>query len=449
MASEDAPPLSTPEPPLSLEDEARLAAFHARASSESSRLAAEAVKQKTRHAELRVRFGAEAVEEWYSEHQAVLDEEAGVTGAPGGATHLALAATSALGPIPPLPPRRPKDPRSPAAEGLRIRAVWEGAAEPAPLSETARAAITPVSPAGTPYDEAIELPDDEPELLDAFGAPLSGPAAAVAGVTDYQMCVLCYRRFEAWGRIVESANAFPDSPMLQLLAADYLQAKAGGSGPAGDERLSAADQLPLEEREKGYLEALRATASAEWRRAYAAWLLVVKRWPTDLFAVKRGQFVCLMMGEANGMLEVARAARPGDGALGRYYYGLLAFGLEQTGQYQRAEAAAQEGLAGEFDAGIAEEDAWLQHGLAHALYFQARHADALAFLHERSSKWSRDALHPFLYTHLWWHLALLQASHQSLTQPIPLALSLLLPPPSPRPSAPRCPLPADWRRGRA
>jgi hypothetical protein len=52
------------------------------------------------------------------------------------------------------------------------------------------------------------------------------------------------------------------------------------------------------------------------------------------------------------MLAAARAASPGDGPLGRYYYGLLAFALEQTGQYERAEAAAREGLAGEFDSQV-------------------------------------------------------------------------------------------------
>jgi len=244
--------------------------------------------------------------------------------------------------------------------------------------------------------------------LDALGAPVCGPAAGLPGVRDYQSCVLRYRRFEAWGQVLSAANQTPDSPLLQLLAADYLQAKAGGSGPEGDDRLAAAAGLPLAEREKGYLEALRASASADWERAYSLWLRVVKAYPSDLFAVKRAQFVCLMRGDAGGMLAAARAASPGEGPLGRYYYGLLAFGLEQTGQYERAEAAAREGLAGEFDAQAEEQDAWLQHGLAHALYFQARHGEALAFLAERSGGWDRDTLHPFLFTHLWWHMALLQ-----------------------------------------
>lgn len=60
------------------------------------------------------------------------------------------------------------------------------------------------------------------------------------------------------------------------------------------------------------------------------------------------------------------------------------------------------------DSQAEEHDAWLQHALAHALYFQGRHDEALVFLTERSREWERDKLHPFLFTHLWWHLALLQ-----------------------------------------
>eukprot|EP00962_Isochrysis_galbana_P044150 scaffold17031_cov90-Isochrysis_galbana.AAC.2 len=395
---------------MSAEDEERLRAFRSRAAGESARLAREALKQKAKHADLRATYGTEAVSNWYADHQAHLNAQP-ATGAGSSAPGAAGAALAA------------------AACGLRIKAVGE--------SEAAggRGSFTPVSPVGTPYDEAVDLTDEETETeagagkeeaadvgageeaaevgggadaLDALGAPVCGPAAGLPGVRDYQSCVLRYRRFEAWGQVLSAANQTPDSPLLQLLAADYLQAKAGGSGPEGDDRLAAAAGLPLAEREKGYLEALRASASADWERAYSLWLRVVKAYPSDLFAVKRAQFVCLMRGDAGGMLAAARAASPGEGPLGRYYYGLLAFGLEQTGQYERAEAAAREGLAGEFDAQAEEQDAWLQHGLAHALYFQARHGEALAFLAERSGGWDRDTLHPFLFTHLWWHMALLQ-----------------------------------------
>ena len=309
--------------------------------------------------------------------------------------------------------------------------------------------------------------------VDKFECPLAGPSAATAAVIEYQRCVLAYARFEQWGEIVGAAAAFPDAPMAQLLAADFLQQQAGGTGPAGDEKLAAAeaalaklsgaaadaspaaDRMPVRlsppppTREHGYLAALRATASGDLVGAYDAWLAVVREFPFDLFAVKRGQFTCIMTGRSAQLLEIAQAARrppaaigagkqgPVNGAassLGRYYDGILAFGLEQVGDVRGAEAAARRGLAEEAallaahrekrssrtaaaaaaveeEGGEEEEreDGWLQHGLCHALYFQDKHEEAVAFLRERSGRWPRRAWHPFLYTHLWWHLALLHA----------------------------------------
>jgi hypothetical protein len=267
---------------------------------------------------------------------------------------------------------------------------------------------------------------------DKFGCPVAGPPAAVAGVVGYQLCVLAYKRFEAWGAILNVADAHSDSVMAQCLAADFLQQQAGGAGPAGNKRLDAAEQIlaadgSAPKREAGYLAALRATATGDFAGAYAAWLAVVHAFPADLFAVKRGQFTCIMTGRSAELLEIAQAAQPlADAAaaasaasLGRYYDGLLAFGLEQTGDLEGAERAARRGLELEAAAAAAlpeggphfEADGWLQHGLAHALYFQDKPSEAIAFLSARSGSWKREAWHPFLYTHLWWHLALLHAEN--------------------------------------
>ena len=60
-------------------------------------------------------------------------------------------------------------------------------------------------------------------MSDNFGCAIAGPAAAIAGVVEYQRCVLAYRRFEAWGAILTTADAHPGSAMAQCLAADFLQ----------------------------------------------------------------------------------------------------------------------------------------------------------------------------------------------------------------------------------
>jgi hypothetical protein len=47
---------------------------------------------------------------------------------------------------------------------------------------------------------------------------------------------------------------------------------------------------------------------------------------------------------------------------------MLAFGHEQAGQYKLAEQTARQGLAVCEAEGVV--DGWLQHALAHALFFQ-------------------------------------------------------------------------------
>lgn len=98
----------------------------------------------------------------------------------------------------------------------------------------------------------------------------------------------------------------------------------------------------------------------------------------------------------------------------KYLHGMWVFGLEQNGEYEDAEAKAREGL--EFEK-VLGPDAWLDHGLAHALYFQGddRLDDAVEFLESKSASWKAGELHPFLYTHNWWHLSLLRTEKRDFT----------------------------------
>eukprot|EP01065_Artemidia_motanka_P034968 TRINITY_DN42945_c0_g1_i1.p1 TRINITY_DN42945_c0_g1~~TRINITY_DN42945_c0_g1_i1.p1 ORF type:complete len:410 (+),score=138.49 TRINITY_DN42945_c0_g1_i1:58-1287(+) len=237
--------------------------------------------------------------------------------------------------------------------------------------------------------------------LDGLGLPVDGPAEAAAGVSFYQVCVLAYRRFEDWGRIEKVAEDHPASAMALLLLADYKQQAAGGLGPAGNASVDAAAALKPARREELYITALRESAGGNPAKALEAWEAVVAEFPGDLFAAKRGQFMAYIAGNAEGLLRIVGAATPSP----KWYHGMKAFALEQSGDMIGAEKCAREALAAQEAAG-GDPDAWLEHSLAHALYFQSKGGDAVKFLRERSTAWKREELHPFLFTHNWWHLAL-------------------------------------------
>ena len=77
--------------------------------------------------------------------------------------------------------------------------------------------------------------------------------------------------------------------------------------------------------------------------------------------------------------------------------GMHAFGLEESGDYERAEASGR--LAVELE----PRDGWAQHAVVHVLEMQGRHADGIQWMRANPDAWSRES---FFAVHNWWHLAL-------------------------------------------
>jgi hypothetical protein len=84
---------------------------------------------------------------------------------------------------------------------------------------------------------------------------------------------------------------------------------------------------------------------------------------------------------------------PGHG----FVLGMLAFGIEETGDYARAEALGREAVARNGD------DLWAIHSVAHVLEMQCRHAEGADWLDKPAGLWSDR--NPFK-DHVWWHGAL-------------------------------------------
>jgi len=258
-----------------------------------------------------------------------------------------------------------------------------------------------------------------PRSVDSFGLEVTtAEGACCSAVGEYYLAVLAYRPFSAWAVADDAVAHDSFCPMARVLAADYafcrgdaMVAKAHLAELTATKR-SAAEAWTWRERQ--YVEAWKQwVEGGDPAGCYAVLLGVVRRHPSDLFAVKRGQIMGLILGEGAKILEIVQAAAAGSdvAAPPRFLHGMWAFGLEQQGLYEEAEEKAREGLA---LPGQLADDAWLDHGLAHALYFQGddRLDEALEFLQERSVRWGAADLHPFLYTHNWWHMSLLHCERR-------------------------------------
>ena len=85
---------------------------------------------------------------------------------------------------------------------------------------------------------------------------------------------------------------------------------------------------------------------------------------------------------------------PGHGVV----MGMYAFGLEECGEYGRAEDMGRAAIDAE------PRDAWAHHAVAHVMEMQGRAQDGIGWMLAREPHWSGDD--NFFKVHNWWHKAL-------------------------------------------
>lgn len=161
-----------------------------------------------------------------------------------------------------------------------------------------------------------------------------------------------------------------------------------------------AEQGVATPREHAHFLGLQAWCDGDLITAVERWEKLLIDHPRDLLALILATNFYFNSGEARRMRDsVARVLpawtedMPGFGyVLGRY-----AFGLEECGDYGRAEEIARRAVA------INGKDIWAVHAAAHVMEMQGRTSDGIAWLEETEAGWTQCA---FFVHHLWWHKAL-------------------------------------------
>jgi tetratricopeptide (TPR) repeat protein len=153
-------------------------------------------------------------------------------------------------------------------------------------------------------------------------------------------------------------------------------------------------------RERLHLEAVETWAEGRLRDAAAVWEEILVDHPTDALALRLAQDAYFFLGASAAMRDSIARVWPDwrdDDPLTSFVLGARAFGLEETGDYVAAEAAAREALSRN------PADAWAAHALAHVFEMTARPEEGAAFLQASRADWG--AAH-FMAGHNGWHLAL-------------------------------------------
>ena len=193
----------------------------------------------------------------------------------------------------------------------------------------------------------------------------------------------------------------PDFVMAHVLKA-YLHLL--GTEPQGiavaRDCLATAARCGGNARERGHLEAVGHLLQGRWHEAGRVLEDVTVEHPRDILALQSGHLVDFYTGKSRMLRDrIARALPAWSRDMPGYHavLGMQAFGLEETGDYIRAERQGRMGVE------LEPRDGWSQHAVAHVMEMQCRQRDGIAWMRANPEVWSKDS---FFQVHLWWHLAL-------------------------------------------
>jgi hypothetical protein len=238
--------------------------------------------------------------------------------------------------------------------------------------------------------------------FDSQGLALSGAGdAALDAYEQAGHALRCYTGNPLAGA-EQAAALSPGMPMAHALVAWlYLTSTEQAALAPARAALAQALALPCNAREAAHLQAIAQLLDGHWHAASRTLEDLSIAWPHDTLALQVGHLIDFFTGDARMLRDrIARAlphwqrGRPGHHAV----LGMLAFGLEETGDYAQAERLGREAVA------LERRDGWAWHAVVHVLEMQNRRRDGLAWLGSDAAAWTEDS---FFVVHNVWHQALL------------------------------------------
>jgi hypothetical protein len=239
-------------------------------------------------------------------------------------------------------------------------------------------------------------------IQDAQGHYLSG--ATEAAVTTYDQAVRAFNLVhgDAIGLFDAAREAAPDFAMAYMGKA-WVFAVANDPGLLTGARtlVETARRLRLNEREQAHLAALSHLVQGARAAAVAVLDRHLMHYPFDLVAHQGAALTDGFLGRFPWIRDRSARAlpfwskdQPGYGTLLAFH----AFGLEEAGDYTRAEDKSR--VAAELE----PLSFWPHHTVAHVMEMTGRPEDGLRWMAAREPLWSTPS--HLNQVHIWWHKAL-------------------------------------------
>ncbi|WP_422001266.1 tetratricopeptide repeat protein [Reyranella sp.] len=239
-------------------------------------------------------------------------------------------------------------------------------------------------------------------IKDLQGHALSGATADAAAA--YEGAVQAFNLFQGdpMALLEQAIEAAPRFVMAHVFKAHLLNLSTEPAAVAQARAIVAeVKAMPLNDRETAHVAALGHLVAGNWTAGAVALDHHSMRFPHDLVALQVGHQADFFRANARNLRDrIARALPawssdiPGHSIL----FGMYAFGLEECGDYARAEEAGRQAVA------LQPLDCWAHHAVAHVMEMQGRAEDGIGWMVSREPYWSGDA--NFFKVHNWWHRAL-------------------------------------------
>ncbi|MGE0740977.1 MAG: tetratricopeptide repeat protein [Hyphomonadaceae bacterium] len=157
----------------------------------------------------------------------------------------------------------------------------------------------------------------------------------------------------------------------------------------------------LNDRERRHLQAAQDWVEGRYAEGTARLARIAQENPRDLLALQYAHVGCFFLGLQSELrdwpLQALRAFQAGEDGYS-YVLGMAAFGLEECGDYVRADAYGREAVT------IDPRDGWAVHAVAHVNEMRGDLERGVPWLANNAQHWAPES--GFAY-HNWWHLGLL------------------------------------------
>ena len=242
-------------------------------------------------------------------------------------------------------------------------------------------------------------------LRDRRGLTVTADSSAAVCRLDRTIAAFAGHRAASGALLAETLACDPDLLLAHCLRGFAAKLLARAEFDRDAEAALALAQVALRRRgatprETRYIAALDAWCGGDMQRAGAILGTIVKGHPLDLLGVKLHHAVHFMLGDLRAMRETALAVAPrwqnGVPDAG-FVFGCLAFALEESGEYARAEAAGMAACE------LCPEGSWATHAMAHVFLMRGEPRAGLSWLARNEAHLA--GCNNFAF-HVSWHEAL-------------------------------------------